>query len=960
VQSNKPTIQNPQSKIQNLNMDAELLQGFIEEAVSYLPEISEGIAAYSQNSAQSEKLANSQHQLQTIKGAASMIGLSEVGELSLSLEKEITQILADKIILSEPQTADLFQKVAQLEKVLSLAYENLADILTESSPLDESLFADLQSQTNSSAELEGFEEFEDFEEFEIDDEMLEVFAMEAGDHLQNIGTNLSILEETPNQREALLEIRRSSHTLKGSAGIVGLQKLSSLAHRMEDLLDYISEHHIEGNPKVYELLLASTECLELLTKNQSSPELEQNIAGLYQRFDQLLASLKNAEATPVSAVSKSVSEVEITMSQEEIALPILANYSEESAETAETYLEKPVPNSRSVVRVSIERLDGLVKLASEMVITRSIFEQRLIELERQIQELSLTTNRLRRSTNKLEVDFEARSLGNHNFETPKFSFSKPNNSSILSKGSGEFDTLEFDRYTEFHQTTRELIETTSDTSAIHNELDSLFSNLSLLFDSQRTLIEEMQENLLRLRMVPLSSLESRLQRTVRVTANDEGKQVELQLENAQIDIDTQILDAFVEPLIHILRNAVAHGIEPPETRHLLGKPEKGRITLKAYSEGTHIVFVVSDDGRGISVSALKEKAIYLGLFSQKEADEISDEEAFSLIFLPGLSTAEEVSQVSGRGVGMNVVKSIITHRQGDIFISSEPQKGTTFTVRLPMSLAVTRVLLVKADGQIFAFPLKLVKQIVEISHDELEVAQREKAYQLKDKSYKFYHFSELLNSPVLPTQPNSKISLLLIEAPDKPCALMVEELIKPEEVVIKPLGTLLRNVPDILGATILGDGSVVPVLDLINLLKRKPAKTKKTKAAPAKPRDQITVLIVDDSPSVRQVNSNLVKNAGWQPILARDGLEALEVLQAFREMPDIILTDVEMPRMDGYELLASLKRQELLRSIPVIMITSRAGEKHRRKAFDLGVSEYLSKPFEERMLLEKVRELVGV
>ncbi len=935
-------------------MDAELLQGFIEEAVSYLPELNEGIIAYSEDFANVGKLENAQRQLQTVRGAASMIGLAEVGEICQNLENEITQILTEAKGLSESQTANLFKKVSHLENVLMVAYESLPEMSAEPNLLDESFFETSEIENDSEIELK------DCSDFEIDDEMMEVFAMEAEDHLQNIAANLTLLEQTPNHSEALLEIRRSSHTLKGSAGIVGLKKLSSLAHRVEDLLDYLADHKIEGNTKIFELLLASTECLEALSKNHKLPELEQNIAEIYQRYDALLASLQTAEAEQISAVSDSEKIAEITTSQVEIAQTISTGNSEVSAETAENQVEAANPNNRSVIRVSIERLDDLVKLVSEMVITRSIFEQRLLELEQQIQELNHTTNRLRRSTNKLEIDFEASSLGNSNLSAPKFSFSKQNVSSFLSKGANEFDALELDQYTEFHQTTRELIETTGDTSAIHDDLDNIFSNLGLLFDSQRHLIDEMQENLLRLRMVPLSSLSARLHRAIRVTANEEGKQVALNIENDHLEIDTQILDSFVEPLIHILRNAVAHGIEPPETRSLLGKSEKGQITLKAYSEGTHIVFAITDDGRGLSAQLLKEKAVYLRFISQKEADEMSDEEAFSLVFLPGLSTADEVNQVSGRGVGMNVVKSTINRRQGNIFISSEAQKGTTFTVRLPMSLAVTRVLLVKAEAQTFAFPLKLVKQIVEISLDEFETVLREKIFKQDGKSYKFHYFNELLNLSIPPIQPNAKISLLLISTPDKPCALLVDDLIKPEEVVIKPLGNLLKNIPDIIGATILGDGSVVPILDLVYLLKQKPAKTKKIKVSPPKPKEQITVLIVDDSPSVRQVNSNLVKNAGWQPILARDGLEALEVIQAFRELPDIILTDVEMPRMDGYELLASLKRQEVLREIPVIMITSRAGEKHRRKAFDLGVSEYLTKPYEDLVLTDKIKSLLKI
>lgn len=934
-------------------MDVELFQGLIAEAQSYLPSIREGISDFCLDSTALASLKETTKQLNTVKGAASMIGLTEVSEMCSKLQEEIKQIIENPHPLNDSESESLFEQFTQIENLLNSISEKFAEMSIQPDLLDES-FLEISDSGESSAGG-----FEDFGDFEIDDEMLEVFAMEADDHLQNISANLTNLEKNPNNREALLEIRRSSHTLKGSAGIVGLKKLSTLAHRMEDLLDYLSDNEIEGNTAIFELLLASTDCLEALAKNSLSADLEQKTSELYHRFDVLMASLQEKEAVQISAVSDSVLDAEkITTSQVEIALTDSAINQDESAETAESPIQ--TINNRSVIRVSIERLDDLVKLVSEMVISRSFFEQRLFELEQQIQELKHTNNRLKRSTNKLEVDFEARALGNSYRDLPSFSFNKQSTNSLSHNKLTEFDLLEFDQYTEFHQTTRELIETTGDTSAIHNDLENILSNLGLLFDNQHHLIDEMQENLLRLRMVSLSSISMRLQRAIRVTATDEKKLVELHIENENIEIDTQILDTFVEPLIHLLRNAVAHGIEPPETRKLLGKPEKGKVTLKAYSEGTHIVFVISDDGRGISANALKDEAIRQRFITPKQAKNMSNEEAFSLIFLPGLSTAENVNEISGRGVGMNVVKSIINRRNGDIFISSEAQKGTTFTVRLPMSLAVTRVLLIRSHHQTFGFPLKLVKQVVEISSGELETIIREKKFERDGKSYKFFHFNELINAPVSNKNLSARISLLLLETPDKPCALLVDQLIKPEEVVIKPLGNLLRNTPDILGATILGDGSIVPVLDLVNLLKRKPNSSQKAKPSPIKAKSEISVLIVDDSPSVRQINSNLIKNAGWQPILARDGLEALEVIQSFQELPDIILTDVEMPKMDGYELLASLKRQENLCRIPVIMITSRASEKHRRKAFDLGVSEYLTKPFEEWILIEKIKQLVNL
>lgn len=933
-------------------MDAEILKSFVEESEGYLPEMSENISAYIQDSSQLEKIQIVQKQVNTLKGAASMVGLVEIGEFCGEFEKELIDIVSNKKVLSESEGNNLLEQIAQFEVILQIVREGLDDVPIPENKFDSSLLEEEFEKTSSKASNDSFEDFEDFE---IDSEMMEVFAMEAEDHLQNIASFLTVLEKTPNNREALLEIRRSAHTLKGSAGIVGFAKLSSLAHRVEDLLDYISESEIEGNSKVFELLLASTECLEALSRGESSPEIEQNINDLYQRFDKLLASLKLSEAKDLSAVSLPESNVEITTSQVNIVPIASAEDLEESAEAAENQIS--VANNRSIIRVSLDRLNNLVKIVNEMVISRSVFEQRIIELEQQIQELKLTTGRLRRSTNKLEVDFEAQALEN-NFSKRKNGKVSAKYNSLVALEKSEFDSLEFDRYTDFHQTTRELIEAAGDTSAIHNDLDNIVSNLELLFDGQRSLIDEMQSSLLHLRMVPLHSLSSRLQRAVRVTATEENKLVDLVIENENIEIETEIIDAFIDPLIHILRNAVAHGIEPAETRKLLGKSERGKITLKAYSEGTHIVFKISDDGRGILAKSLKEKAAYMGFISEEEAEAMSDEESYSLIFLPGLSTSKTVNQISGRGLGMNIVKSSILKRQGDIFVSSKLRQGTTFTVRLPMSLAVTRVLLVKANEQTFAFPIKLLRQVLEVSPAEFEKAKSKKELKYKGISYKFTHFNEILNLPVSSQKHESKIPLLLLETHNKSYALKIDELLHSEEVVIKPLGSLLQKIPDLIGATILGNGSVVPVLDLVNLLKKQPAKVNKPKPLETKVKEQVNVLIVDDSPSVRQVNSAIVKSAGWKPILAKDGIEALEIIQTFRELPDIVLTDVEMPRMDGYELLASLKRQEELSSIPVIMITSRASEKHRQKAFDLGVTDYVSKPYEESALIEKIRKLV--
>lgn len=895
---------------------------------------------------------------QAIKDVAETVGLHDISKLSEILEFEITAVVLEKRSPSDAQIRRLLDKLAQIEALLAKIRSDGDNFPLNPEGLVEKSFDNpylekLNKETEKAAEIianfpENAPENE-VEEFEIDEEMLEVFAEEAEDLLQNIQSNLTILKSEPDNREALLEIRRNAHTLKGSAGIVGLKLLSDLAHRVEDLLDFLSENEIKGNEKILELLMASTDCLSALANGEKSPQLTARISQLYQKFNETLNLLKfsdewknsfslpKAETKPASSVSLSAAN--------------------------ENTVNESGLQTKSVIRISLEKIDELVRLVSNLIINRSAFERRLVEVERQIGELHYCTERLKRSIGKIETDFEASLLGENSF-------------GFLSDQSSPqfFDSLEFDRYTEFHQTTRELLETTGDAVTINAELEKLRNYLDLLFTEQNCLIEQLQDKLLRLRMVSFGSLSARLHRTVRIICEEEGKQAELFIEGENTEIDTQILDSLVEPLLHLLRNAVAHGIESPDTRRLLGKPEKGKISLKIQSNGTQIILSVADDGHGISASALKEKAVQNGFITKEEAEKMNDEETFALCFLPGLTTAEKLSQTAGRGVGMNIIRASILRQQGTISVSSELQKGTTFTIRLPMSLAVTRGLLVRSGGQTFAFPLKLVRKISEMPATEFENLQNFALRKFDGSDYLVSHLNKLLKQAVSDPK-RENLPVLLLETLETQQALLVEEVIRTEEIVIKPLGSPLPNLPHLLGVTILGDGSVVPVLDLIYLLnnqdensvlelqnsQEKPDPETESTDSGLFPTDFTTlkVLIVDDSPSVRQIMSKLIKNSGWEAILARNGLEALNILAETEQLPDVVLTDVEMPQMDGYELLAALKSHETFQNIPVIMITSRASEKHRQKAFELGVTEYLTKPFDNAVLIEKIKTLTG-
>ena len=604
-----------------------------------------------------------------------------------------------------------------------------------------------------------------------------------------------------------------------------------------------------------------------------------------------------------------------------------------------------------MVRVSLDRLDELVGIARDMIIGRSAFEQRLRELERQIEELHNTTRRLQTTTTKLEVDYEASMLTS---ERPFLS-----GTSVFSEygalgPKNGFDELEFDKYTEFHQSTRELAEVTSDTFAINTALDVLRGNLEMLFEGQRRLVEDLHEKLMRIRMVEFGSLSTRLQRAVRVTCEEEKKLADVVIENEAADIDTQILDTLVEPLMHLLKNAVVHGIESPETRESSGKPRSGTIRVNVSNEETHIVVKVTDDGRGIAPKAVVEKAVSLGLVKEESSRSISDEEALNMIFLPGLSTAERLNLSAGRGVGMSIVKESIEAQNGSITIDSAPGIGAAFVIRLPLPLAVTSVVIVDCGRQAYAIPRKHARQIVEVEGTELPATIEVSGIAYPLVTMPGHH-------AVSPTNPGEPKNAVIVRASEREFALLVDGIRGTEEVVIKPLGQPLDRIKGILGAAILGSGDLVPILDLSVVVGNPEGSEASTPAAvPATEQEAVTIMVVDDSPSVRHLTSKVITGAGWKVITAKDGLDAIEQLRSLAAKPAVILSDIEMPRMDGYELAASLQRSEEFKSIPVVMITSRSAEKHRDKAFESGVTKYLTKPYDDKELLETVRALANI
>jgi len=753
-------------------------------------------------------------------------------------------------------------------------------------------------------------------------ELLEDFLIEAFEMIEEMDQDLIELENNPDDLELLNKIFRVAHTIKGSGSFLNFDKLTHLTHHMEAVLDKARKGELTITPEIMDIILESVDAMKAILEyirdngDDSSPDID--IEPLVKKLDAIvkgdLESSENVEdkknEETENEINEDVDEIEGEDLDEVLDKLVeninteLSEISEEEFKEKEESKEKSQENKEIVNKTSSEPAPktevktpakkGHITVKEQTI---RVDVKRLDQLMNLIGELVLAKNRLIKIYNDVEERYEG------------------------------------EKFLE--------------------ELNQVVSSISIV-------TTDLQIAVMKTRMLPIGKVFNKFPRLVRDLARELGKKVRLIIEGEDTELDKSIIEEIGDPLVHMIRNAVDHGIEPPEERKKLGKPEEGIIWLKAYNEGNMIVIEIKDDGRGMDPEKLKQKAIEKGIITPAEAENMSDKEAFMLIFRPGFSTAEKVTNVSGRGVGMDVVKTNIEKLNGIIEVDSVPGKGSTFKLKIPLTLAIIQALLVASQEDLFAIPLSNVIETVRIVEEDIYTIEGKSVLKLREEVLPLVNMADIFEIEKI-LEPEKYLYVVILGLGASKIGLIVDRFIGQEEIVIKSLGEFLKGIPGIAGATIRGDGRVTLIIDVGSLMKlAKETHNKKlvtesikeAKKKKEKPEDY-TVMIVDDSAMDRKIMRGALEEIGVNIIEAKDGVEALDLLK--KNDIDAMLIDIEMPRMDGYTLAQEIRKYNKYRKIPLIAVTSRATKSDRVRGVEVGMNEYITKPYTKEYLINVVR-----
>jgi len=910
-------------RIGSLAISASLFAVFANEARHHLETLERELAQAAAGRTQGvrDELVRAAHTLAGICGTVQLKGMHDLGaafeNALLRLKKRATAFTADERVLANDSVQALKMMYAGvLERAVPGAatalIARLGAITGEAARLaapdaEEPPLPEVPARRPAIAEpgAQPEDRRQRRLEDEIDPQVLPVFLEEANELVPQIGELLRAWRAEPAKFDPARPLQRALHTLKGSARMAGAMGLGELTHDMETRV----ENAIALN----------------LTPGQFFDDLETS----YDRMGLLLEQVRRPPAAPEAEPRAAAGR----------ALAFAPAVAPEPAEAREE------AKAHATMRVRADVLEKLVNEAGEVAITRTRIETEMHGLKAALGELTENVARLRRELREIEIAAESQLASRMQ---------------ATQVADGHFDPLEFDRFTRFQELTRMMAESVNDVSTVQQTLNKVADDTDAALAAQARLNRELQQDLMRIRMVPIASVVERLHRVVRQTSKELAKRANLDIRGANVELDRSALERMTAPLEHLLRNAITHGLESPDTRLAHGKAAMGEISLEVRQEGNEVTLVLADDGGGLDLERIRAKAVAHGLLQPGEPR--SDQQLAELIFTPGLSTAETVTELAGRGVGLDVVMSEVSGLGGRIELGSTPGQGARFTIRLPLTTAVIQAVLVKVGTRTYALPSVMVEQVQQIRQELLQRAKAAGAVEWTGRRYPLYHLAALLGEAVAGPPPEARryTPVLLVRSGLEAIAIEVDDMLGNQEVVVKNIGPQLATVPGIAGATVLGTGEIVMILNPVPLAARPASDYAVTTAphvqaggVPIQPR----IMVVDDSLTVRKITGRLLAREGYRVLTARDGVEALELLA--ETVPDVMLVDVEMPRMDGFDLTRNVRADARLKAIPIIIITSRTADKHRNYASSLGVDVFLGKPYQEEELLRHIAAFVG-
>jgi chemosensory pili system protein ChpA (sensor histidine kinase/response regulator) len=988
-------------------MDPVLRDIFTREASGHLDTLRafiEGCALRTAPYAVTEDAHRATH---TLAGSANMADVVPAVAVARPLNEYLRRLYDDHVGLPDVGLALVRRAVDVVQSVVEALREGL-----EPGPGDGRLAAEIRALHEDyqlRAEAGAADTLPEAERFDPD--ILELFCEEAAEILEEAQGAMAAWRAHPGAEEPLRALQRHLHTIKGSARLAGVRTIGDFSHDLENLFEALADGSRATEPGLVDVVQHCLDAIHTMRDVAAEGHMPAVPPGLHDRIAAALAGEAMAEpeaapAEPEAAPEESAQEewraaeypeAELVFPAERPAeapgvtaaaptrqpwpagMPptlVLAPRPEPAPEPAPApeWVPEPEPAAapepevapaavpappprpapepmplaataaprQELTRVDAELLESLLNNAGEVGIYRARLEEQLGSVQLNLEELSATFIRLREQLRKMEIETETQIIHRHQGELD---------------ARGDFDPLELDRYSTIQQLSRALSETASDVASIQQLISERVRESESLIVQQSRAVSELQDGLMRTRLVPFNRHAQRLSRLVRQVAGEYHRHAELQVVGGTGELDRQIMDRMLGPLEHLLRNAVIHGIEPPQQRLAAGKPEVGDVTVSVRREGAEVVVEVSDDGGGLDLEAIRSKALTLGLVGEDEA--LSDAAAAQLIMRSGFSTAQQLTQGAGRGVGMDVVASEVRQLGGALEVHNRPGKGTTFEIRLPFTRAITQALVLRAGDEWYALPLPAVEGVVRLPASELPryLGPQPIPFRYGDDEYTFEHVGALVDGHAAPPPETGSVPAILVRVGDRPTAVLTDEMLGAREIVVKPLGMQLTGIRGIAGATVLGDGKIVLILDIAALIRAR-ARAPEAPPPPTAPKEdeRVFVMVVDDSITVRRVTERLLERNGMRVITAKDGVDAISLLQD--NHPDIMLLDIEMPRMDGYEVAAHVRNDPRLRHIPIVMITSRVGDKHRNRAMQLGVDSYLGKPYQESDLLNAISSLV--